>query len=369
MDLKELKENSRKMLATFINSIDLNGEWYSQINTTPLAWGNPRLNACGEFISPGSKRLDRFLQTKRYDDITRRNLIKKGLILINQSYRQQEADPELYVTLIHETLHANRDLLLFDTFREGGNESSYSYNNGRFEQNTAELSSKHADASQEILKGNIDTSRKTIDSYVSKTFEEIEDMEFAEHKINDQMEKQRKIDESLVEIMARLSYTLYRDKQEGKESDIWDMIQGIMENSKEEYYELIAEDSSLGYLSEDTILAKDRAVMCDILLKHHDFELFNWMVDPISYSLGDIHYDFFGQYTKDDKKLLEKLYEDEGKIDLDDEYSLDSPDIGKITSSDIKKVATSTTAIKELSSSFEDIKQAQTKLGKDKGRI
>ena len=346
MDLKELRQNSRKMLATFLDSIDLDGEWYSELNTTPLVWGKPKFNGCGEFVSPGSERLEELLETKKYDDKTRKILTQKGMILINQSYRQQEVDADLYVTLIHEILHANRDLLIFDTFRRGRNESAYSYNNGRFEQNTEELSSKHADASQEILKGSIDTSRKTVESYESKTSEELEDMEFAEGKIDAQMEKQQIVDESLVELMAVLSYKLYSSKQKGKELDVWTAIEQ----------------------ARDAYEGEDIGAMCEIILRHHDFELFYWMIDPITYSQGDIHYDFFGQYTKDDQDLLKKLY-DAGEFDLDDALLLDSPDVGGINTSDIKKVANSETAIEELSSSFADIKQAQTQTRKDKERI
>ena len=369
MDLKELRQNSRKMLATFIDAIDLDGEWYSELNTTPLAWGKPKFNGCGEFVSPGSERLEGLLQTKKYDDKTRKILTQKGMILINQSYRQQEADPDLYVTLIHETLHANRDLLLFDSFREGKNESAYNYNNGRFEQNTGELSSKHADASQEVLKGSIDTSRTTVDSYASKTSEEIEDMEWAEGKVDAQMEKQNKVDEALVEIMARLSFYLYKDKERGKNPDIWDLIKKIGDDSRKEYYELREMDSKFKDMGRDTILAKDRKVMCDILIKHHDYELFNWMIDPITYSQGDMHYDFFGNYTKNDTDLLDKMYNDGWEVNIDTEPSTDLPDAGGITTSDIQKVANSKTAIEELSSSFADIRQAQTQIREDNERI
>ena len=347
MDLKELKEareKTRKMLATFVDAIGLNGEWYSNINTTPLVFGNSI--GLGEFISPGSKRLEGFLQTKKYDDKTRKILAQKGIILINQSYKQQDADTNLYVTLIHETLHANRDLLLFDNFRGEKNESAYNYNNERFEQNIEELSSRHADASQEILKGSIDTSKTTINSYLSKTPEEIEDMEWAEGKVDAQMERQQIVDESLVELMAALSYKLYSAKQKGKVLDIWI----AMEQARDAYD------------------GEDIGAMCEIILRHHDFELFNWMIDPIKYSQGDIHYDFFCEYTKDDQDLLEKLY-DAGEFDLDDEFSLETPDEGRITTSDIKKVATSRTAIEELSSGFAGLKklQEQLKSGKEKG--
>lgn len=286
MDLKELRNNSRKMLATFVDSIGLDGECYAELNTTPLVWGKPKFNGCGEYMSPGTKRLEGIIQAKKYDEQKQEILNQKGLILINQSYGYKEADPDLYVTLIHETLHANRDLLLFDNFRDDKNESAYSYNNGKFKQNMGEFSSRNVDASQEIFKGNADTSKSTVNSYISKTSEEIEDMEWTEGKVDEQMEKQQIVDEALIELMAALSYKLYSSKQNGEEPDVWSAI----------------EKARVAYKGEDI------GAICEIIQRHHDFDLFNWILDPIAYSQGDIHYDFFGQYTKDDKDLLEKLY-------------------------------------------------------------
>lgn len=313
----------------------------------------------GEFVSPGTKRLKTLLQKEKYDDKTKKIISQKGLILINQSYyRHQQPNSDLsdlYVTLIHETLHANRDLLLFDHFREGKNELAYSYNNGKLEQNIEKFSSKHVDASQEILKGIIDNSKNTLSSYASKTSKEIEDMKWPEGEIEDmertedkidaQMEKQRIVDEALIELMAALSYNLYSAKQIGKELDIWTAIEQ----------------------ARDSYEGDDIGTMCEIILKHHDFDLFYWMIDPISYSQGDIHYDFFKQYTKNDQDLVEHL-SDAGEIHIDDEVISDPSAVNQITTSDIKKVANSTTAIEELLRSFEDIKQAQTQSRKDNER-
>ena len=158
--------------------------------------------------------------------------------------------------------------------------------------------------------------------------------------------RNNRVDESLVELMAVLSYKLYSAKQKGKKLDVWTAIEQ----------------------AKDVYEGEDIGAMCEIILRHHDFELFNWMIDPISYSRGDIHYDFFKQYTKNDQDLLEKLY-DAGEFNLDDEYSLDSQNVRGITTLDIKKVATSKTSIEELLSSFEDIEQAQTQLKEDNERV
>lgn len=343
MDLREIKEESRKMLELFVNSIGIDGKWYSEINKTELVWGIPKGNGCGEFLSPKSKKLKEVLQTKRYNRETIKKLYEKGLILINQSYMEEETSPDFYVTVIHEILHANRNLLIFDNFRDGKNELAYVYNNGRVEQNTKKIFSKNADASQEILKGSIDTSKQTVDSYASKTSEEIEDIDWQEGKVITKMEKQQIVDEALVELMAILSYRLYSSKQRGRERDIWDVIKQEKDN-----YE-----------------GEDIGAMCEIILKHHDFELFNWMLDPITYSQGDIHYDFFEHYTKNDQDLLEKLYAAGAELS-----SFDSFEFFKgITTSNVKDVAESNTAIEQLSESFGDIKKAKNQEIKGKDKI
>lgn len=362
MDLKEIREKSKKILSNFVDEIDLDGEFYASICNCPMMWA-PHI-APGEFVAPDSKRLEGILEKSKLDEKTRRILNQRGLILINQNYRQKEADSDLFVTIIHETIHSNRNLLIFDSIRSDDkrnrkNEYSYSSNNEKLDQNTFDYDFSYADASQEVLKGNIDTSRETVNSYKSTSSEELENMEFAEGKRDSQIKKQVKIDEALVEIMARLAYKLYRNKEKGKVTDIWNVIKEMRDNCKEEYYELKELDLEFGEMEQDTIRAKDRVVMCDILLKHHDFELFNWIIDPISYSQDDIHYDFFEQYTKYDSSLVEKISNDELEVVLDDEYLLELSEQREITSSDIREVAISETAIEELADSFQDISKAQ----------
>ena len=255
-------------------------------------------------MNPESQILKETLQETKLDDDAKRISFKRGLICINRKYREQEASSDLYVTLIHEMIHANRNLLLFDVFRSNpdpkrgeSNEYAYTFRNGKSEQNTRKLSSKHVDASQEILKGNIDTSEPTINAYNSLTDEEIDSIESESGKITDMMDKQYRVDEALVDLMAALSYKLHATKQKGENLDIWTAIEQ----------------------ARDTIESDDIVAMCEIILKHHDFELFKWMIDPISYSQGDIHYDFFGDYTKNDKDLLEKLYNDNSLYLINDE--------------------------------------------------
>ena len=213
MDLKEISEKSKKILSNFVDEIGLDGEFYVSGCKCPMVWGRPKFNGCGEFVSPSSERLEKILQNSKYNEKTKKILSERGIILINQKYRQKEPNPDLFITAIHEMIHSNRNLLLFDVIRDKKNENAYTFNNGKFEQNTHEQAFNYADASQEVLKGRIDISKKTIDSYKNTTSEELEDMEFVEGKRDSQMEKQQIVDEALVELMAALSYKLYSKLQ------------------------------------------------------------------------------------------------------------------------------------------------------------
>lgn len=334
MDLKEIRDKSKKALANFVDEIGLDGEVYASVCNSPMAWGKTKFNGCGEFIAPGSGRLEEILQSSKHDEKAKGILNQRGLILINQEYRQKEADADLFVTAIHEIIHSNRNLLLFDVIRENKNENAYSFSNDKFEQNTSKYDYSYADASQEVLKGSIDTSKEAIKSYKNTTSEELENMEFAEGKRDSKMEKQQIVDEALVELMAILSYQLYVDKEKGKSTDIWKSIEKIRN----------------AYEGEDI------GAMCKIVLKHQDFELFNWMIDPITYSQGDIHYDFFAQYTKCDQDLLQELYESAG-LDMEDIFGIS--ETKEISIDDIKKVATSQTAIDELANIFQNMMKGQ----------
>ena len=191
-------------------------------------------------------------------------------------------------------VHSNRSLMIYDAVRENTNENAYNYENGNFNQNTFDFDFSYVDASQDLLKGNINDSRNTVDMLNQKTYEELDTMEFKSGKRDEQMTNQQIIDESLVELTAILSYKLYKDQENGINSDIWSSIEEISNHYK----------------------GTDVGAMCKIILKHGNYELFYWMLDPIGYSLENIHYDFFKDYTKNDQDLLEELYNaDELNID------------------------------------------------------
>lgn len=349
IDLIKLREMSKKMIRTFINTLNLDGDYYSNLTETPIIFGNPAIvndetkeRAKGQYITPKSQEYYDLLKTENFDTTFQNEISNKGLVILNKTFNQESTpSSELYITLIHELLHSYRNILAFDYYRLEANEMSYSFNNGIFEQNTKSLSFQNSDASQDILKGNIDNSEETIKTYSKASSTDIKNSNTNPIKVK--MDNQVKVDEALIEIMSRLSYYLYQKEARNKEIDIWDMIKKIQIDIKEEYERLVFLDSNNKVLNRDTIAAKDMYVMCDIILKHHDFELCNWILDPITYSYGDIHYDFFSNYTSEDQEFLDILYDDSWNVTKKINKNT------KISSSDIKDISNTDTAIENFS--------------------
>lgn len=332
MDIKELTEKSRKMLTIFVNELGLDGDSYVQINEPIFMFGTPPIqnDAKGQYLAPDEKDLYEFLNNHTFNDETIEKIKSNGLILINPIYNTEEYAKELVVTAIHERIHANRDVLLYDVFQNGEkNESSYLVDptSRKIEQNTSNFSTNHADASQDILKGVIDNAQSTIDSYNSKTSNELTNMNNSDKKVKSLIKKQINIDETLVEIMSILAYNLSIYKEKNISADIWDILDDL---------------SCYSY-------GNPLGTMSDIILDHHDFELFNWMIDPIGYSNGDIHYDFFKDYTKNDEDLLIEFYQELAKEEEE-----------KITMQCIKEMALSDTALREANSNINLFEQIKT---------
>ena len=128
----------------------------------------------------------------------------------------------------------------------------------------------YADASQDIFKGSIDDSMQTIQKYSSISNEEKESLSFADYKYNEKMEQQYIIDEALVETMAIVAYQLHNKQT--------DDIMGIIKDINENYD------------------ADDIKAITSIILRHNDLELFRWMIDPLSYQINYINYDYFKNY-------------------------------------------------------------------------
>lgn len=278
---ERINQKAREMLARFVDELGIDGKYYVQSGCkAPVVYGSLSL---GMFITPGSEEMDNFFGKNEIDDDIMDLAEETGLIVINKEFDGVEDDEEVYKTIIHEYIHSNRNVLLYDAFRKGVNPKAYIVKNGRVKQDVSELSFANADPSQDVIKGSIDTSKESFDD--KKDFDPSK-YKFKKIDLTQKMKNQYKIDETLVEIMAGLAVKLDDCKRSDKQFDIW--------------YEI----EELSYEYE----GKDIGAMCDIILKHNDLELFNWMIDPITYSGEDIHYDFFSEYTKDDTEMVEYFF-------------------------------------------------------------
>ena len=238
-------------------------------------------------MSINNKYLYKIINSFSFSEEEKTNILENGLIEIDKKYENNH-NSMFYVTLVHEILHANRDLLLYDYFNNVGgsefsNEYAYVYKDGRFFKNTSNLSFDYGDASQNILNGNIDSSK----------IENAQDELDMDEKVAEKMDKQVEIDEALIDTMSIVANKIYNEKKKGNKLGIFECLE----------------------LLRDCIDVNNVKVICDIILRHRDYGLFYWVLDPIGYTYGDIHYDFFSNYTKNDGDLVSCFdsYQDFGK--------------------------------------------------------
>lgn len=279
---------AKEIMENFINELDLDGNSFCRIMKFPVViYNNVIFNSNGRYVSINNKYLNKIINSFSFSEDEKTNILENGLIEIDKKYENNH-NSMFYVTLVHEILHANRDLLLYDYFNNVGgsefsNEYAYVYKDGRFFKNTSNLSFDYGDASQNILNGNIDSSK----------IENAQDELDMDDKVAEKMAKQVEIDEALIDTMSIVANKIYNEKKKGNKLDIFECLE----------------------LLRDCIDVNNVKVICDIILRHRDYGLFYWVLDPIGYTYGDIHYDFFSNYTKNDGDLVSSFdsYQDFGK--------------------------------------------------------
>lgn len=279
---------AKEIMENFINELDLDGNSFCRIMKFPVViYNNVIFNSDGRYVSINNKYLNKIINSFSFSEEEKTNILENGLIEIDKKYENNH-NSMFYVTLVHEILHANRDLLLYDSFNNVGgsefsNEYAHVYKDGRFFKNTSNLSFGYGDASQNILNGNIDSSK----------IENAQDELDMDDKVAEKMDKQVEIDEALIDTMSIVANKIYNEKRKGNKLGIFECLE----------------------LLRDCIDVNNVKVICDIILRHRDYGLFYWVLDPIGYTYGDIHYDFFSNYTKNDGDLVSSFdsYQDFGK--------------------------------------------------------
>ena len=312
--LEELQKKAKGMLIQFCNEIGLDGEaLYGESLECDCIPTRMVDTVVGKYYAPGEVSLEKMKQLGLSEEqIERANEI--GIIFVNEkTVNNPEETIEVLDTLVHEMIHSKRNLLIYDYYRAANGEDEYQHFNEQaytFQQppkrreqkgkvldqlytTTDEMRDSYADASQEIIKGKIHRDDELMKDVYQMSTKEAIDLDFEEGRVSLKIAKQHEIDEALVHIMADLATYIEVNKKRVSNIDIWEIIDKLEKRDH---------NSTVG-------------AMCRIIQRHHDFELFHWMIDPIGYSEGDIHYDFFNRYTKDDQDLLETFFHDSEMTD------------------------------------------------------
>lgn len=286
MELSDARLIAREMIKKFVNDIGLDGEYYSN-NDCPMKYY--KVNYLGRTFSPNDRALKNMLSNFDLSEEEKEKIKERGLIIISQKLSNDIE--ELLITIIHEQLHSNRMILTNGYYcKDEDEEYSEYYIDGNFIKKDYD-SDYIGDASQEIYKASIDTSDTSKEDLKKLSEEELKRIQIETvNQIEERLMVHGKIDEAIVELMARVAYeNYYEDKT------IMEIIEDI--NNKE--------------ISEDLI------AMTNIILRHGDLELFKWMIDPLYYQVDDINYNFLGSY------LTSNDYDDLKEIaDIDDDLAI-----------------------------------------------
>jgi len=229
----------------------------------------------------------------------------KGFVVIigkpEEFENGKRSKAELFLTLLHEHIHANRNVLVTDYFRDDGMDSiensiAYTYNDDTLRRNTNQIATRQGDIAQDFIKSNnIDYHKK------AKDFQNKNDIS----KITDQMGIQNMIDEVMVELIAYLSFFMQQNGKKNLSTDIFDNLkdiskdEGLLNDKYNINSFLIAKFAQKMYEEKDLTLIKSM-----------------FQMDYGVASLEDIHYDYYQDYfTKSEYEKLKKFYKIKKEIE------------------------------------------------------
>ena len=301
--LFKLNNLSTNIIKNFVDNIGYDGNSYiKMVGYPPIYIVDYMFNYLpGQYVYPGDKKeIEKIIKFGNLDKKQINNIKKQGFIKILKQHLLNDKDKNIIETIIHERIHYNRNVLLYDVDLSNG----YLIDNNNYVQISDKYKYQYGDLNHDVLKGKFDTSKKTIQIYSKKSKKEIVHLQIDSMENNDKLTFYQNVDETLVEMMAILSVKLYYNSNMSLMDHIKDLIiktEKIYNKKSFEEKEELLRIINIGR----------------IIIKHNDFELFKWMLNPIEYCFGDIHYDFFKEYTKNDPQY----YLDCFRIDINDDYT------------------------------------------------
>ena len=285
IDLEKFSKLADSALIDFVNQIGLDGQTFVNINDPLIIWSNSKFQ--GEYLSPKKLEEQGIIDTFGFDTVK-----ETGVIYINSDLilATEENCKKVISTLIHEKIHANRNLLFHEA--TGDKESLHHLNrtnkedeftfinkDGKTSQQAFNYQDRDVDPNQDVYKGSIDRSRTSLFSQIPVSNE----------TVSENLKRNTYIDETIVILITEIASKMRLDKLLNKETDIWKELKNISKRK-----DLVGMDKSLAPLAK-------------IILKHKNLDLFKWTLDPLSYTADDPHYDYFSNYTKNDKDLVDEM--------------------------------------------------------------
>ena len=285
--------NIEELIKKFVNIIGYDGDEYMKLYKSPyIKIVDSMKDRLGKYVSISLENDDaedeiEKLQLEKLSNEEKDFIKERGCIILSKESASQK---EKMVTIIHEMLHSNRNMIIKNYIDDdyiclGKKDNSGQVSNYFFRQYDF-LDEYIGDIGQSVLKLKYDEEIKKIGTDSLKHVDVYDNFEYIKN-----------VDEALIELMAQLIYNLCK-------------------NPEESLKEKISKISEIS-IDNNTPMEVTRVVyMAKIIKEHDDYELFKWMINPIDYCIGDIRYDYFGEYTKnDDIKYLEKFNSESSYVD------------------------------------------------------
>lgn len=282
--LASIRQEANKRIIHFINLLGWDGESYISCHAkTPMTFN--KMSQAGMYYLPKDRGLKYYLSKRK--NITEKmyqQILNSGLILINYNYYNDPLSEDSITTAIHEIFHSNRTILTNAQSRED-EEIEPIFMDGHFTKSNNINKGHYADPAQDIFLGSIDDSQIAIEQYDDLTYDQKDDFSQDSTEFNEKLEMQNSIDEALIETMSSIAYNAYNFPQLG----IMEILEKLNQKAKE-------------------VGESDIEAITNIILRHNDLALFEWMIEPLYNQLDYTAYDFFSRYLKkEDLKDLSNI--------------------------------------------------------------
>ena len=197
----------------------------------------------------------------------------------------------LLLTLIHEHIHAFRNVLVTDYFRfdtkteKMDNKSAYTYFDNVLVKNTINISTRQGDINQDFIKGSVDSSSERMGYYINNTM--------IRSKENRQICYQIEIDEAFVELVSLCGYYMCLKELRGEPYSIFDELYDISEEEESTLTDYLVKMIANKVLDEDNL-----SILASVFHQGYGCA-----------SIDVVHYDYMSRiFSEEERNDIKKRY-------------------------------------------------------------